>query len=47
MIGKLGMLILEWKLGWGETEGCTGMLVQMHIEMLVQVNTDDDNVQVD
>ena len=33
-IGKLGMLVLEWELGWGETEGCTGM----------QVNTDDAEV---
>ena len=30
------MLVLEWGLGWGGTERCTGMLVQM--------NTDDDKV---
>jgi hypothetical protein len=35
-IDELGMLVLDWGLGWGGTEGCT--------EMLVQMDTDDDKV---
>ena len=40
-VGKPVMLVLEWSewgLGWGEADGCTGMLVQM--------NTDDDKVHM-
>lgn len=34
--GELGVLVLEQGLGWGKTEGCTAVFVQM--------NTDDNDV---